>query len=144
MVLRPTHAPAHAEVLNRLQIQRRTWNLGGFGTDARDDLINANFALAEGLELTKHAGSASPAAAASEGCDGIDGRVLQNNFSELAHLLGHGGKGQVLVALDEPIEAAGILLREEALRSIHKEIHIQANRAEGDQENEELMAENPA
>ena len=49
-----------------------------------------------------------------------------------------------MIALDEPTEATSVLLREEAFGSLDKEIDVKANRAEGDQQNQKLMAENPA
>src|SRR5712692_8353540 len=143
LVLRTTKASTHAEILDSLQVQSGAGNLRGLRANASDDLIGADFALAERLELSEHARGAATAAAASEGRDGVDGWILQDDVGEDAHLLRHGGEGQVLIALDEAGDAAGVLLREEALRSPHKEINIQAHGAQGEQQDQKLMTENP-
>ena len=43
--------------------------------------------------------------------------ILQDDVSELAHFLGHGREGKVLIALDQAADAAGVLLREKSLGS---------------------------
>src|SRR5260370_9648613 len=101
-------------------------------------------ALVERVELAEHAGRAATAAATNEGSDGIHGGILKDYVRELAQLLRHGREGKILIALDEPTEFAGILLREEALGRLDKQVEIQANRTESDQQDQELMTENPA
>src|SRR5437660_353388 len=59
-------AAADAEILNRLQVEGSAGDFGGLRTDAANDLINAELALAERLELTEHAGRAAAAAATGE------------------------------------------------------------------------------
>ena len=100
--------------------------------------------FAERLKLAKHAGGAAPAAAAGERSDGLHRRVAHHNVGKLPHFLGHGGKRQILITLDQASEAAGILLWEKSLGSFHEEIKVQADGAKRNQQNEELMAENPA
>ena len=62
----------------------------------------------------------------------------------MTHFLRHRRERKILIPLDEPGEAAGVLLREESLGRLDKEIHVQTNRAEGDQQDEELVAKHPA
>ncbi len=62
----------------------------------------------------------------------------------MAQLLRHGREGKILIALDEPTEFAGILLREESLGRLDKQVEVQANRTESDQQDQELVTENPA
>src|SRR6266487_5406212 len=143
LVLCATKAATHAEILDSLQVQSGAGNLRGLRANPGDDLIGAEFPLAERLELGEHARGASAAAAAGEGGNGIDGRILQDDVGEDAHLLRHGREGQILIALDEAGDAAGVLLREEALRSPYKEINVQAHGAQGEQQDQKLMAENP-
>src|ERR1041384_5484762 len=112
LILRAAHAPAHVEVLSGLQVQGGAGNLRGGPANARYDLVNADFPFAEWLELAKHARSASSAAAAGEGSDGVHGWILQDDVREFAHFLRHGGKGQILIALNHARKAAGVLLRE--------------------------------
>src|SRR5215510_6486400 len=143
LVLSAAHAPAHAEILNGLQVKSGAGNLCGFRADPGNHLIGAEFAFAERLKLAKHARGTSPAAATGEGSDGVDGRILENYVREVAHLLGHGGKRQVLITLDDAGEAAGVLLREKSHRSPGHKEDIQTNGADREQEDEELMAEHP-
>src|SRR5712692_2690688 len=144
LILGAAKTAADAKVLNGLKEKRGAWNASGFRTNARNDLINGELAVAERLELAEHAGGAAAAAATGKGCDGIDRGVLQDDVGELTHLLGHGREGKILIALDQPTEAAGILLRKEALGSLDEEIEVQTNRTESEKQNKKLMAENPA
>ena len=142
--MRAGESSAHVEVLSGLQVQGGAWDFGGSSANACDDLINADFAFAERLELAKHACSAATAAAAGEGSDGVHGRILQDDVREFAHFLRHSGKGQILIALNQAGKAACVLLREEALGSLIEEITVEHNRAESEQQNQKLMAKNPA
>src|SRR5216683_3471020 len=144
LVLSATETAADAEILDGLQVQRGAGNLCCFRTNAGDDLIHAELAFAERLELAEHASGAAAAAATGKGCDGVHRGVLHDDVGELAHFLGHGGEGKILIALNHPAEPAGVLLREKALGSLDKEIDVEANGAEGEQQNEKLMVENPA
>src|SRR5260370_14319678 len=49
----------------------------------------------------------------------------------------------MLIADDADIDAASVLLREEAVGRLVEEIAIQANRADGDQQDQELVAKHP-
>src|SRR5260370_41042141 len=100
-------------------------------------------ALVEGFELSEHAGRAATAAATNEGSDGLHGGILKAYVCELATFLRHSREGKILIALDEPAEFAGVLLREEALGGLDEEIDVQANCAESDQQNQKLVAKNP-
>ena len=137
-------AAADVEILDGLQIEGGAWNPGGFRANAGDDLVGTELALVEWLELAEHSRGAPAAAATGERSDGINGRILHDNIGEFAHLLGHGREGKILVTLDQTIDAAGVLLREETLRRFDKQINVQADRAEGDQQDEKLVAKNPA
>ncbi len=46
--------------------------------------------------------------------------------------------------MNDAVDAAGVLLREKAFGRLDEKIHIQANRADGEQQDEELVAKNPA
>ena len=67
LILSAAEAAADAEVLDGLQVERSAGNLGGLRANARDDLIGAEFAFVERLELREHARGAAAAAAAGEG-----------------------------------------------------------------------------
>src|SRR2546422_8591492 len=136
LVLRASKAATHAEILDSLQVQSGAGNLRGLRANPGDDLIGADLALAERLELGEHARGAATAAAAGEGGDGIDGWILQDDVGEHAHLLRHGREGQILIAVDEAGDAAGVLLREEALRSHYKEINVRAYGAQGEKQDQ--------
>src|SRR3981081_2169317 len=133
-----------AEILDGLQIKSGARNPGGFRANAADDLIRAEFAFAERLELGEHARGAATVAAAGESGDGINSGILHDDVGKFTHLLGHGGEGKILIALDQTVDAAGVLLREEALGRPDKQINVQADRAEGDKQDEELVTKNPA
>ncbi len=55
----------------------------------------------------------------------------------------HGGERKILVANDAAIDAPGILLREESFGRFIEKVAIQANRADGDQQNQELVPQHP-
>src|SRR5713226_1519364 len=118
LILRGAAAAADAEVLNGLQIQSGSGNSGSLGAESRDDLVGAKLSHVERLELSEHARRA----AAGKSGDGINSRILPNNVGESAHLLRHGGKGEILIANDAAIEAAGVLLREETFGRLVEEI----------------------
>src|SRR5713226_1060083 len=142
--LSAAEAAADVEILDSLQVHGGAGNFGSLRTNAGDELIHGDLALPQRLELAEHAGGAAAVAAAGKGCDGVDRGVLQDDVGELTHLLGHGREGKILIALDQPTEAAGILLRKEALGSLDEEIEVQTNGAESDEQDKKLMAENPA
>src|SRR6266849_1488177 len=144
LILRTAVASSHGEVLHRLEIQRSAGNIGAGLAYARNHLVGAYLALAEGFELHKHARSAAASTTAGEGTHGVHRRILRDDIGEHAHLLRHGRERKVLIALDLAVEPTGILLREEALRSDPKEIDIEANGANGDQQNQKLVAQDPA
>src|SRR2546423_8038795 len=98
LILCTTHAAAGAEVLNGLQIQSCAGNSVSLGADPRDDLVGAQLPLVERFKLSEHARGAATAASSGKSSDGVDGRILQNNVGQSAHLLRHGGKGEILIA----------------------------------------------
>src|SRR5260370_30259252 len=112
--LSAAEAAADVEILDSLQVHGGARNFGSLRTNAGDELIHGDLALAERLELAEHAGGAAAVAAAGKGCDGIDRGVPQDDGGELTHLLGHGGGGKNLVALDHPTEAGRDLLQKTA------------------------------
>src|SRR5713226_8428194 len=87
LVLSATETAAYAEILDGLQVQSGAGNLGGFRADASDDLIDAELAFVERLELAEHASRTAAAAAAGEGCNGINRWILHDDVREGAHLL---------------------------------------------------------
>src|SRR6266852_241672 len=110
LILRGTAAAADAEILNGLQVQSGTGNSGSLGADTRDDLVGAQLPLVERLELGEHASRAATAAAAGEGSYSVNGRILRNDVGKSAHLFRHGGKGEILIALNVAVDAASVLL----------------------------------
>ena len=68
------------------------------------------------------------AATAGEADHRVDRRVLPNDRDELLQLLPHQLERDALVGLDAAVDAAGILLREEALRHDDEQIDIEAER----------------
>src|ERR1700674_1609092 len=66
LILSPAKTATDAEVLNGLQVQSSAGNSGSLGADPRDDLIDAELALAERLELAENAGGAAAAAPAGK------------------------------------------------------------------------------
>ena len=69
---------------------------------------------------------------------------MRNNVGKSTHFFRHGGKREILIALDAAVDSAGVLLREEAFGSLVEEVTIQANRADRDQQDQELVAKHPA
>src|SRR4029077_8763852 len=136
-------AAADAEILNGLQIQSGAGDSTGLGADARDDLVGASFSLVARFELREQPRRAAAAAAAGERNYRFHSRILRNNVGKSAHLLRHGGKRKILIADDAAIDAPGVLLREETFGRLVKEVGIQANRADGDQQDQELVAKHP-
>ena len=56
----------------------------------------------------------------------------------------HGREGNVLIALDEAADAPGVLLREKSLGNDREQIDVEADRADGEQQDQELVAQHPA
>jgi hypothetical protein len=57
--------------------------------------------------------------------------------------LRHGREREVLVTLNLAVEAAGVLLGEKALGSDDEKIDVEADSADGDEQDQELVAQNP-
>src|SRR5260370_35874095 len=72
LVLSATETAADAEILDGLQVQRGAGNLRRFRTNASDDLIDAELAFAERLELAEHTSGAAAATAAGERGNGCN------------------------------------------------------------------------
>ncbi len=82
LILGTAKTAADVEILGALQVQGGAGNFGTLRTNARDDLVDGELALAERLELAEHARGAATAAATGEGYDAIDRGVLQDDVSE--------------------------------------------------------------
>src|SRR5262249_2071682 len=117
------------EVLDGLKVQRRTRNMRARLANTRDNLVGAQFAFAERLKLSEHAGGAAAAAASGKRSDRLHRGIFSNYVRKDAHLLRHRSEGKILISLDETGDAPGVLLREEPFWRQYKQIHIQANRA---------------
>ena len=63
LILSAAKTAADAEILDGLQVEGGSWNFGRLRTNACDDLIHAELAFAERLELAEHASGAAAAAA---------------------------------------------------------------------------------
>src|SRR5215475_4730162 len=94
--------------------------------------------------LSEHTRRAGAAATASEGSGRLNCRILQDEIRILLELFGHGGKGGVLIALNGTVDAPRVLLREKTLGNEPKEVTVETKRANGQQQNRRLMAENEA
>src|SRR6185295_3197725 len=63
---------------------------------------------------------------------------------ELGHLRAHGGEGDVLLCLDGPGDAPGVMLGEEAPGHLVEEIEVEPHREREDQHGDEGVAQYPA
>src|SRR5215470_8892686 len=132
-------AAADAEILNGLQIECRAGHALALAANASDNFVGAEFAFAERLELREHARGAAAAAAAGEGGDRVDSGIAADDIGEGAHLLRHGGEREILITQYLAVDTPGVLLREEALGCDDEEIEVEADGADGDEKNQELM-----
>ena len=82
-------------------------------------------------------------AAAGEAHDVIHGRIVLHDVDERRQLLAHGREGDVLRADDGARQAAGVLLREEALGHDDVEVHVQGDGQQGDEQRGQRMAQHP-
>ena len=105
-------------------------------------------ALGQRLERHEHAtgvgGAAALPAAARERHHVADRRIGHHHVDELAHLLAHGRERDVLLGLDAPVQPPRVLLREEALGHHDEQVDVEADRAERDEQDHELVPEDPA
>src|SRR5262249_23753199 len=139
LILRAAETAADTQVLHRLHEQLRAGNLGSLAAQASDYLVGAHFSFIQWLQLSEHARSACPVPAAGESGHTVDGRIGHDDVVKLLQLFGHGGEGDVLIALDITVDAAGVLLREKTLGNRNIKIAGDDNGDDRDQENGELV-----
>src|SRR6185437_3415521 len=135
-------ASADSEVLRRLQVESGARDDCQFAAQAGNDLVGGDLALRQGLQGNESA-AAVAAASAGECSHAFHGWILPNDVDEVVHLLGHGGKGNVLGGLQRPGQPARVLLREKPLGHDHVQINAEAGRRDGNQQRERLMAQHP-
>src|ERR1700730_15222225 len=143
LVLGAGEAATDVDVLHRLQIQGRPGNFREFAAKTSNHLVGADLAFFQRLELHEHSGGICAITTSGERRYSIDRRVRLDDLGESDHFRRDGGEGDVLVPLNEPVDAAGILLREKTHVRDLVEINVQTHGGEGDEKYEPLMAQNP-
>ncbi len=124
LILGIARPPADANVLDRLQEQRRSRHHGERASQPDDDLIDRQLALAERLQRHEHE-SRIGLAAAGEPDSGIHRRIILDDGDELRELLLHQLERDALVRLDLAGHQSGILLRKESLRNDVVQIEVE-------------------
>ena len=71
-------------------------------------------------------------------------RIVQRHLRQLALLVAHGGKADVLRGHGLAAQPARVLLRKKALGNNDEEVNVQERRADGHAENQRLVAQHPA
>ena len=132
LVLRIALAAADPDVLHRLHEEVGAGHLGELGPQAGDHLVGRQLALAERLQGGEHEARVGREAAGEAGHAG-DIRILADDLHELPELPAHRLEGDALVGADAGDDAAGVLLREEALGDRHVEIDVEDHRRQEDE-----------
>ena len=127
LVLRVALAAADADVLHRLQEQIGARHLGQLGAQAGDHLVGRDVALGQGLQRGEDEARVG-LAAAGEADHGVDRRIAAHDDDELAELRAHRLERDALVGADAADDAAGVLLREEALGDRDVEVDVEDDR----------------
>src|SRR5690606_32415737 len=99
-------------------------------------------AFVDRFQVEEHEAAASPPAA-GEGDYRVDRRVAPDDVHQLAQLVLHGLEGSTLVGPDAAVELAGILAREESLRSGREQVDVQDDDEAEDQHHQQLAGKGP-
>ena len=143
--LRPADAVFDGQVLKRLQKELNAFNAFELGLQAANHLRGGDFALIERLQVDLDAARVQRGVGsvhADERGDVIHGGVLQQQLHELLLALGHGGEADRLRRLADAQNHARILHREEALGNHNVEQQGSHQRADGDHQRDEAIAQN--
>ena len=150
LVLGGVVAAADLELLRGLEVEGDAGHVGGLGGDALDDAVGGVVGLAafgfgpEDDEEIGLVGGAAAGATSAEEAHGVeDGGVVFDDGHDLLHLVVHGVDAGVLLGADLAVEAAGVLLGEEAFGDGDEEIDVEGEGEAKDEEGEALVVEDP-
>ena len=148
LVLRGALAPAHGDVLHRLQEQPGARHVAQGFADLGDDLVRAGLALTQGLERDKHLPgvhrTASAARAADKTADRFHVGVEQDFAVDRQKVLLHGAIRDALRGHDAAVQAPGVFLREKALGHPHVQHPGQDDHQHRDQPHQQGVVDHPA
>src|SRR5664280_1914669 len=146
LVLRPADPILHREVLHGLKEERHSGDLLQLRLEPADQVVRANLALVERLEVDLDSPAVRRlvrAVDADERREALDGGVLQDDGRELLLPLRHRLEGGGLRRLRDAEEDAGVLNREEALRDHDVQEDRRDERGDRDDERRRLVPEDP-
>ena len=142
LVLRAAHARFDRQVLNGLHEQADAVNLIDDRLQPADDGAGIGVPFVERLQIDLNSARVERRVRpvdSDEGRQAFDGRILQNGLGQRLLPGRHGREGNVLRRVGNPHDHARVLHGEESLRRDHVEVHGPDERADGDQQCQELV-----
>src|SRR5713226_5820273 len=135
--LRAADAIFDSQILHRLEEERDAIDLGESGLKTADDIRGVDFALRERLEIDLDAAAVQRgvcAVDADERGKAFDRGILENDIGKILLAAGHGREGNVLHALRDAKNHAGILNGEKSFGNVDVEKNCAHESGDGNNE----------